>query len=592
MNLRNLISPFYAWKRALEKPFTIRKPLVEREGPPLYRGFHTNDIELCIGCGSCEEICQNAAIDLRRVDGIEPKQGDSGLRPSIDYGRCCWCALCVDICPTASLGMSNRYNWISDDGEDWVFTPGVDDGGWNGDELGYRRAEGSWLLDPEAREMPVTGPDERRRTFDEYAGGYGPADAAAEATRCLDCGLCVEACPTHMDVPGYIGAIREGDLDEGLRILYETNPFSESCGRVCTARCQDACALSQLGRPIMIRWLKRYITDSTLERRAAVIGDGSAVRPTGRSVAVVGAGPSGLTAAFYLSRFGHRVTVFERAEKAGGMLRAGIPDYRLPAGVLEREIAAIAGPLVELRCGVDVGRDVTVKALREEYDAVYLSVGAQEGSSMPIPGMDTPGVHIGVDLLARLALGERPDLGGEVAVIGGGNTAMDVCRSAVRLGSKRVRVLYRRTEAEMPAAVEEIEEAREEGVEFEFLTSPVGIAASRGRLVVTCQRMELGEPDASGRRRPVPVEGSEYDVSVDSCVMAVGQQVEGGFATAAGVKVTRWNTFEVDGDTLATDERGIWAGGDCQTGPDDAIKAVAAGKKAAWYINDYLGGRS
>jgi glutamate synthase (NADPH/NADH) small chain len=587
--LRDMISPFYAWKRAFEKPFTIRKPLVERDGPPLYRGFHTNDLGKCIGCGSCEEICQNAAIDMRRAEGIEPAHGDSGLRPAIDYGRCCWCALCVDICPTASLGMSNKYNWISDTGEDWAFTPGVDDGGWNEDELGYTRAECAWLLDPAGQKMPVVGADERRKNFEEMALGYGGDSAMKEAVRCLDCGLCVEACPTHMDVPAYIRAIRDGDLDEGLRLLYDTNPFSESCGRICTAKCQDACALGHLGEPIMIRWLKRYITDNTLDSRYEVLGIEKRARRTGRKIAVVGAGPSGLTAAFYLARFGHAVTVFERSEKPGGMLRTGIPDYRLPADVLQREIDVILDSGVELRCGVDIGKDTTVSKLRQEYDAVYISVGAQEGSSMPIEGIDLPRVLVGVDLLARIAAGERPSLGESVAVIGGGNTAMDVCRSAVRLGADKVTVLYRRTEKEMPANAEEIEEAREEGVEFEFLVSPVKITEKGDKLDVECQRMRLGEPDDSGRRRPVPIDGSEFTVTVDTCVMAVGQQVEGSFATATGVKVTRWNTFHVDGDTLVTDTEGVFAGGDCETGPDDAIRAIASGKKAAWFINEYLG---
>ncbi len=587
--LRDIISPFYAWKRAFEKPYTIKKPMVERDGPPLYRGFHTNDLGKCIGCGSCEEICQNAAIDMNRVEGIEPALGDSGLRPAIDYGRCCWCALCVDICPTTSLAMSNQYNWISDDGEDWVFTPGVDDGGWNEDKLGYKRDECAWLLDPAEQKMPVIDPDERKMHFDEMALGYGDSEAMDEAIRCLDCGLCVEACPTHMDVPAYIRSIRDGDLNEGLRLLYDTNPFSESCGRVCTAKCQDACALGHLGEPIMIRWLKRYITDNTLDRRNTVLGIDNHAPRTGKKIAVVGGGPSGLTAAFYLERFGHDVTVFERSEKPGGMLRTGIPDYRLPAGVLAREIDVILDSGVELRTGVDIGGEVTVSKLREEYDSVYISVGAQEGSSMPIEGIDLPRVLIGVDLLARIAAGERPSLGDKVAVIGGGNTAMDVCRSAVRLGAAKVNVLYRRTEKEMPADALEIEEAKEEGVEFEFLVSPVRITEKGGKLDVECQRMELGEPDDSGRRRPVPVEGSEFTVPVDTCVMAVGQQVEGSFATAAGVKITRWNTFDVDGDTLVTDIEGVFAGGDCETGPDDAIRAIASGKKAAWFINEYLG---
>jgi glutamate synthase (NADPH/NADH) small chain len=594
MSLRDIISPFYAWKRALEKPFTIKKPIDEREGPPRYRGFHVNDVDACVGCGTCSRICQNGAIDMVSVEGRAPKHGDSALRPRIDYGRCCWCALCVDVCPTGSLGMSNEYNWITTEGNDWLFTPGIDDKPWNGAVKGYRCEEGARLLDPEKREMPVLDPAARRRTFDETALGYGDEEAREEAMRCIECGLCVEACPAHMDVPKYIRAVRDGRLDEGLRLLYDTNPFPESCGRVCTARCQEACPLGARGEPIMIRWLKRYITDRTLDERGRILGLERVARPdTGKHVAVIGGGPAGLTAAFYLRLLGHAVTVYEQNDRLGGMLRYGIPEYRLPDDVLDREIAVIAGTGVETRTGVRVGEDTTLERLRAQCDALYIAVGAWQGSRMPIEGMDTPGVHIGIDFLERLAAGERPSLGARVAVLGGGNTAMDVSRSAVRLGSEQVKILYRRTEAEMPASAEEIAEAREEGVAIEFLVTPTRIARKAGTaLEVECLRMQLGEPDASGRRRPVPIEGSEFTVEVDSCIMAIGQQVQEGAGGDAGIRTTRWGTFEVDAGTLATSAPGVFAGGDCRRGPEDAIGAIADGGKAAYFIHRYLTGEN
>jgi len=590
MSLKDLISPFYAWERALEKPYTINKPIDDREGADRYRGFHVNDIEKCIGCGTCEEICQNEAIDMVPVEGIEAGNGDSGLRPKIDYGRCCWCGRCVDVCPTGSLGMSNEYKWVTTDPEEFRFIPGFDDKPWNNEEKGYRRDEESWLLAPELHKMPVVEPDIRKLTFEEMALGYDDDLALDEAARCLECGLCVETCPAHMDIPEYIRAIRENRLDDGLKILYESNPFSESCGRICTARCQYVCALSHNGEAIPIRWLKRYITDKTADQKNEILNTNNNVPESGRNIAIVGGGPSGLSAAYYLRQYGHSVTVYEKHEHLGGMLRYGIPEYRLPKAVLDREIQVILDSGVKVITGISIGKNVTLNQLQDQYDAVYLSVGAQIGTGMPIDGMDTPGVQIGVDFLDRIASGERPDLGEKVVVVGGGNTAMDVCRSSVRLGAEEVQVLYRRTEQEMPANREEIEEAQEEGVAFHYLAAPVSISRNGNKLHINAIRMELGEPDSSGRRRPVPISGSEYTIEADTCIMAIGQKVDASFAKSSEIKLTRWGTFEVDTDTLATNIPGLYAGGDCQTGPDDAIRAIADGKKVAYSINKFLEG--
>jgi glutamate synthase (NADPH) small chain len=588
MSLKDVISPFNAWKRAFEKPDTIVKPLTEREGAPLYRGFHTNDVEKCIGCGSCEEICQNASIDLVDVAGRGPKPGDSGLRPLIDYGRCCWCALCVDICPTGSLGMSNDYVWISENSDDYRYIPGVDAKKWDKSEKGYKRTDESWLVDPERTHAEEKSPETRKKNFEEYAMGFTDEEAQIEAGRCLECGLCIQACPTHMDVPRYIHAIKDKDLDEGLRIMFETNPMLEACGRICTAKCEDVCAVGHNGKPVAIRSLKRYIGDKTYKRKAEIT-DLEPVPQTNRRVGIIGGGPAGLTAAFYLRRLGHNVTIYEQHNKLGGMLKWGIPDYRLPSDVLQREADFIIKQGVEVKYSVKIGKDISFEQLHKDNDAVFIAAGAQIGSDMPIQGTDTEGVCSGVEFLEKVSKGERPYVGKTAVIVGGGNTAMDATRSSIRLGAE-AKILYRRTELEMPANREEIREAKEEGAELNILATPVKIEKTpSGRLKIQCLRMELGEPDISGRRSPVPKEGSEFDIEADVCIMAIGQKVEPEFSESIGLKVTRWGTFEVHSDTLRSNEK-VFAGGDCQTGPDDAIKAVAAGKKAAYFIDKQLRG--
>nr|MDA3885606.1 FAD-dependent oxidoreductase [Candidatus Delongbacteria bacterium] len=273
----------------------------------------------------------------------------------------------------------------------------------------------------------------------------------------------------------------------------------------------------------------------------------------------------------------------------GGMLKWGIPDYRLPADVLQREIDYIIRQDVEVKYNTKVGKDIMLDDIHKENDAVFVCIGAQLGTNMEIEGLHQEGVLSGVGFLEKIGKGERPDLGKDVVVVGGGNTAMDCCRSSVRLGSD-VKVIYRRTEKEMPADEIEIIEAKEEGIDIQILTSPIKIEKKDGKLAIECIKMELGEPDKSGRRRPVPIEGSEYTIIANTCIMAVGQKVEPEIMKDLDIKLTRWGTFEVNTDTLKSNQESIYAGGDCETGPDDAIRAIAAGKKAAYFIDKQFKG--
>ena len=337
------------------------------------------------------------------------------------------------------------------------------------------------------------------------------------------------------------------------------------------------------GKPIAIRWLKRYIGDKTFDRKDEII-DLKPKPASGKKVGIIGGGPAGLTAAFYLRTLGHEAVIYEMHDKLGGMLKYGIPDYRLAADVLQREIDYILRQGVDVKYNTKIGKDIHLDDLHKQNDAVFICIGAQLGTDMEIDGLHQDGVLAGVEFLEKIGNGERPDLGKDVVVVGGGNTAMDCCRSSVRLGSD-VKVIYRRTEKEMPADDIEIIEAKEEGVDIQILSSPVKISKKDSKLEIECIKMELGEPDKSGRRRPEPIEGSEYTIMADTCIMAVGQKVEGEITKDLDIKLTKWGTFVVNTDTLKSNQDGIYAGGDCETGPDDAIRAIAAGKKAAYFID-------
>jgi len=394
---------------------------------------------------------------------------------------------------------------------------------------------------------------------------------------------CKHACPAGINVPLYVYLISEGKFQEALAIIREKVPFPGVLGRVCIHPCEEACRRSALNDPISIKFLKRFVADRDY---GFWKGYSRKLSPTVKKVAIVGSGPAGLTAGYYLAKAGHTVTVFEQFSKAGGMMRVGIPDYRLPPEVLDVEIDVIKEAGVEIKLNTKVE---SVDGLFEQgYEAVFLAPGAHRGQNLGVEGDNLPGVFDGASFLRDVNLGKKVDVGKRVAVIGGGNVAIDGARVALRLGATDVRILYRRTRAEMPASPEEVEAALDEKIKIDFLTGHVKVSQKNGRLVLTCNRMKLGEPDASGRRRPIPIKGSEFDVEYDVIIGAIGQSpdIPAGFK----VKTGRGNTIQADSKTMATTRQGVWAGGDAVTGPDSVIRAIAAGRTAASAIDKFLGG--
>jgi NADPH-dependent glutamate synthase beta subunit-like oxidoreductase/ferredoxin len=394
---------------------------------------------------------------------------------------------------------------------------------------------------------------------------------------------CSYACPAHIDVPRYVRLCCEGRFAEALAVIREKVPFPGALGRVCIHPCEQACRREALNEPISIKFLKWAAAerdDGQWQKLA------KKTPATGKKVAIIGSGPAGLTAGHYLAKQGHAVTVFEALPEPGGMMRVGIPDYRLPPEKLNAEIDVIR------EAGVDIKLNTRVESIddlfSQGYDAVFAAPGAHQGMKMGVDGEDVQGIFDGATFLREINLGRKIDTGARVAVIGGGNVAIDAARGSLRIGAKKVTIVYRRTRAEMPASPEEIEAALEEGIEIMFLAAPVRIDRTGKTLKLTCNRMELGEPDASGRRRPVPIKGSEFTTDFDSIIAAIGQfpDIPEGF----NLKLGRGSTIQASAETSATSSKGVWAGGDAVSGPASVIEAIAAGRKAAASIDKYLGG--
>ena len=405
-----------------------------------------------------------------------------------------------------------------------------------------------------------------------------------------DCkGPCGLNCPAHTDVQGYVKQIALGNDTEAVKIIKEKIPLPASIGRVCPHPCEDKCRRALVEQPLSIAFLKAFAADNDMKSDNPFKPEVAAA--TGKKIAIVGGGPAGLTAAYQLAVKGHAVTVMDMMPEMGGMLRYGIPEYRLPKAVLAAEVAAIAALGVEMKNNVKVGTDVTLDDLRANYDAVLVAVGAWKSTGVGCEGDKLEGVLGGIDMLREVNLGGRPDLGKNVAVVGGGNVAMDACRTAVRLGAENVYVIYRRTRAEAPAEDLEIEEALEEGVEFKWLTNPAEIIGENGKVTkIKLQVMELGEPDASGRRSPVPVEGKFEILDVDTVISAIGQRCN--LAGFEALTQTRKGTIEASENNGATNLEGVFAVGDATNrGPSIAVRAIGEANDAAFAIDAYLSGK-
>lgn len=454
-------------------------------------------------------------------------------------------------------------------------------------------------------EMPQQDPSVRRRNFDEVALGYDAGMAMQEANRCLQCKNkpCMTGCPVSVRIPEFILALRESNLPAAAEILKSKNNLPAICGRVCPQenQCEKVCLVGKKGAPVAIGRLERFVADWQLFQSA----ESEKIElpaPTNKRVAVIGAGPAGLTAAADLARQGHRVTIFEALHLPGGVLRYGIPRFRLPDDVVRKEIDYVQRLGVEFVMDMVVGKTVTVDELfADGYQAVFLGTGAGLPTFQNIPGENLNGVASANEILSRVNLmkayqfpeaSDTPVLTGRrVAVIGAGNVAMDSVRTSIRLGAEEAYIVYRRSEQEIPARHEEMEHAKEEGVIFKLLTAPTRILGDERGWVkaMECQQMELGEPDASGRRRPVPIPGSEFTMDVDLVIVAIGTSPNPLVPrTTQGLEIGGHGTIKAEQETGATTRKGVWAGGDAVTGAATVIEAMGAGKRAAAAIDAYV----
>ena len=501
-------------------------------------------------CNCCACACYGLRVGLMfgARDAIR-----SNFQAEVDETKCVACAQCVEVCPANALKLGQRLCSTSD------LTP-----------------ESYTKVSDVIFSKKTWNENYRENRQDVLPTGTAP---------------CKTACPAHIAVQGYLKLAAQGKYLDALKLIKKENPLPAVCGRICNKRCEAECTRGNVDEAVAIDEVKRFIADHDLSPETRWIPPmvNQIGRPYPQKIAVIGAGPAGISCAYYLAEKGYPVTVFDRNPVPGGMLTLGIPSFRLEKDVLNAEIDILREMGVEFKCGVEVGKDVTLQQLRDEgYKGFYLAIGAQKSAPLGIPGEELKGVFGGVDFLREVNLGKKPKIGKKCAVIGGGNVAMDVCRAAIRLTAKDTYILYRRTRDEMPADPEEVAEAMEEGVQFRFLNAPAEILGKDGKVTaIKVEIMELGEPDEKGRRKPVGT-GRFEEIEVDSVIGAIGQQVDWGSLDVGDLQRTKKNTAIADSLTYQTAQPDIFVGGDCVTGPKFAIDAIAAGKEAAISLHRFV----
>ena len=584
--IEGFLKPLSAIRFLVKKPLTIKVPFEPKAPSDNYRGIHSNDKDCCVGCGNCAKICPTEAIKMVKQD-IKPKPGSTDLRPQVDYGRCCSCGLCVDVCPTGSLKLSASYLKISPKREDFVFVP--DESNYEG--KGYTSDVNYILLTLDSVDFVDERPYlERNKDFLWELLGFREPEARIEALRCMGCGICVQNCPAEMDIPEYLDAISKAQDEEALKLFYRTNPLPEICGIVCTHRCENNCVLGIRGEPIQIKYEKGFAA-SKFNNYEKIIAP--SIKENGKKVAIIGGGASGLAAAYYLRLNGFNVHIFEAYKKLGGMMRYGIPRYRLPEDIIDKEIKFIISMGVKVRLNTKVGSDIKLEKLLKDYDAVYLATGFHKGMMMGIPGEEATGVIEAVKMLRDVNGGKSVKIGKKVVVIGGGDVAMDASRTALRLGAQEVIIMYRRREIDMPARVDEIEAAKKETIKIMPQALPIEIM-KKGMKVsgVKYIKTRMVDQGPGKRPKPVPIEDKIYEMEIDTVIEAIGQRPDYSYLQ----KLLR-DKLKLDsrGVRIVVDENGmtsvdgLYAGGDCVNHRGDIVSSVADAKKVAKAISKRFG---
>jgi len=613
MAKQSLLSPFKAVRYLFKKPKTLRYPFELKDPSVRYRGFHLNDWQECTGCGNCADICPNEAITMVEIPDLEPKPGQKNERPELDYGRCCFCGLCVDICPPGCLRLSRDYFHIHFDTSTFVFFPHdektdnekflpSDNYSVLKASLSHRRQDNEGfvsdlkysLFDPERVTMPEVSPEERKLSFIEQVIGYNKEEARREASRCLECKLCEEACPAHLKIHDYVRAIYEDKPEESLKKIFEDNPIPAICGRICMKHCEDACSLSIRGEALAVRWLKRYASDTIKDYKTTL--ELTPAPSTGKKVAVIGAGPSGLSVTYFLTLKGHKVVVFDALPGGGGMMRIGPPLYRLPLESIDKDVNYIASLGAEFRFNTRVGKDIEFEDLMKDYHAVYLGIGTTVSLSTRVKNAEK--CILALDFLAENKIGKGSRVGREIIVIGGGNVAMDVAREAIRVQHMQypgeeviTKTVSLENWDEMPASEEEIEDSKKEGIQFNPAWGPKEVVLDEKGNVKGLQCMKVKSVfNEQGRFAPTFYEENQMFLKGDMIVEAIGQRPDFSFIPEKLIKkleFTERRKVKVDENGM-TSIPNLFAGGDIVNLNLDAVTGIADAKTASEGMEKFL----